>query len=483
MANDDVLDLGVDTQVIKYFDGLVEKASSSSSGQMNMSGYVSTFDKDLGNEIILPSAFEKYLHRYKNNPLYCYNHDKSIPIGKVNKMTITDRGLYFDSIELAPIPIVKDVLWPLVKGEFLRQQSIGAIPLDGYSRHGVYYHTLLYPVEGSLVSVAMNPEAELDAVKSLGFGSTMFKSVDTLVKAYSLGVVTEDDRRKLFGFSGGQIFEHNTEEAVDMTTDELIETPAFKPDFSDVKAVQLTETQKSMYDPDGVVVSKPTRINKNFDTINALTHAGEKLVNGSKVFMFEIADPTAKGFKYNFEKSILSLARILGIKGSAVYDIVEKTALVERICDAIAITGNEVSIPTYKGVPVNQVDWASAEDAKYSDIEWRTEDKVLVDKALLAIDLNNVENLIKSYAVDGTPEEIKTLVKSFYASVCIYGSVFDKEDADALTAIFDTIFAEADAESDGMPMMNSMDESKITDEAKENLKSAIREMNKKKKKC
>jgi HK97 family phage prohead protease len=346
MATPDELVVAANAEAVKYFDGLIEKAQKGNSGQMIMSGYASTLDRDLANEVILPSAFEKFLPRYQNNPIYCYNHDKSIPIGKVNKMTITDKGLYFDEIELAPIPIVKDVLWPLVKGEFIKQQSIGAIPIDGYWRGNTYYHTLLYTVEGSLVSVAMNPEADLDAVKHLGFGNTMFKSVDTLVKAYSLGMVTEDDRRKVFGFSDGEIFEHNTEETTDMAT-EIIETPNFKPDFSDVKAVQLTETQKGMYDLEGTVVSKPTRINKNFETINALTHAGEKIVNGSKVFMFEIADPTAKGFKYNFEKSIVSLARILGIKGSAVYNSVEKSALIDRICDVVIQSGHEESVPLY----------------------------------------------------------------------------------------------------------------------------------------
>lgn len=433
-----------DQQSIRYFDGLLEKAiNKKKSGQMIMSGYVSTSDKDLSNEVILPSAFEKYLYRYKNNPIYCYNHDKSIPIGKVNQMSLTDKGLYFDEIEFAPIPIVKEVLWPLVDGEFLKQQSIGAIPLDGYWKNGAYYHTLLYTVEGSLVSVAMNPEADYDAVKSLGFGNTMFKSIDTLVKAYSLGLVDDNDRRKLFGFSEGKIFEHNTEER-DMTTSETIETPAFTPDFSDVKAVQLTETQKGMYDPDGTVVSKPTRINKNFETINALTHAGEKMVNGSKVFMFEIADPTAKGFKFNFEKSIVSLARILGIKGSAVYDSVEKAALVDRICDAIIQSGREESVPLYKGVPVNQVDWITTTDVKYADVEWLADDKVLVDKTLLSIDLTNVENLLKSYGDAGVPDDIKLIVKSFYASVSIYGLIWNEEDAKKLDEVFSVVFAKED---------------------------------------
>jgi len=183
---------------IHYAVGKIAEPKQNAKG-MVFSGWLSTPDVDLSNEVIDVAAFPPYIDWYKRNPLYCYNHDISMPVGKVMDVQIVNSGeksgLYLNDITLSKIAPVEEYLWPLIQDGVLTQQSIGFYSLRGKQIGDVYHHTLVYVLEGSLVPVACNPQAVIDNIKCLTKGAILdpsFKTLETvedLMDAYQKGVL------------------------------------------------------------------------------------------------------------------------------------------------------------------------------------------------------------------------------------------------------------------------------------------------------
>jgi HK97 family phage prohead protease len=425
------------TKQFTLMDGEME-IKESPSGDMRMSGYVSTSGADLVNDIVIPEAFDKYLYRYKNNPVYCYNHDHDRPIGKVVNVSRDSRGLYLDDITLTAIPLVKEVIWPLVKDGVLKQQSIGFISLDGEYKNNYYYHKQVYLLESSLVTVACNPEANIDRVKTIP-GFENYKNMNDLIRAYDAGKFKLPSEISKSFYMGDNPLADGKDTLGDNQLTTHTQNSTVTPDFTGVKAIHLTDEQKALHDPEGTPISKPNKFHKRYDEIASLIHAAKRITGDKESYMFEIGVPTEKGFKVNFEKTAIAACRIMGAKGVADYTPNEKAGIIDRIHQAYQLVGKQM--PTYEGVPLNDLRLDVLMDVKFADVEWKNGEKDILAVSLFDEDLTRVENTLKSYTEkkSALPEAVEQRLKQFYAYISVYGSVRTEEDAklagDMLTLI------------------------------------------------
>lgn len=400
----------------KYLFGDLEVKTAPD--KMQMSGYVSVKTADLVNDIVDPSAFEKYLHRYKNNPVYCWNHDRSEPIGYVEDVQITDKGLYLNNITLIDTPIVRDKIWPLVKGGALRQQSIGFLPVAGKVEGNFYRHTEVYLLECSLVTVACNPDATLDVVK--GFEGV--ESLDDLIKAYNKGniILPSEVRKDFFMYTGN----NNSEGA------STVKTPSssqLTPDFSDIKVIELGAEQKALYDPEGepetVALSK---IRKNYDACCQVIHLAKSALRDS--YMFQVGVLTKSGgFKYDWDHVALSMGSLLGAKGAAHFIKEEKLALLEKLFCVYESLGK--SLPTYEGVSLKDITEDVLATIKYKDVTFNEDEDAIVRKNIFDVNVQNLIDTLKFYG-DNRPDFVEEKLKELYSNVSFGIYAFDPDTAD-----------------------------------------------------
>ena len=86
-------------------------------------GYASTKDKDRQEDIVDPAAFvESIGGDFKNNPIVLFQHKADLPIGKIVKMYVDDKGLFVEAI------IFDQKIGDLVTNGVLKAFSIGYIP-------------------------------------------------------------------------------------------------------------------------------------------------------------------------------------------------------------------------------------------------------------------------------------------------------------------------------------------------------------------
>lgn len=132
-------------------------------------GYGSVFgNKDLGGDIVIPGAFKKSLAVHKKSgglpPMFWMHQPDQVP-GKWLEMSEDAKGLYVRG-ELADTQLGNE-MHTLLKMKAVRGQSIGYRPVETeYNKDG---ERLLKEVdlwEVSIVSLAMNPLAQVEAVKS-----------------------------------------------------------------------------------------------------------------------------------------------------------------------------------------------------------------------------------------------------------------------------------------------------------------------------
>jgi len=123
---------------------------------------------DLGGDVVLPGAFKKTLAKHKKDgalPQMFWMHQMDKVPGMWLKMDEDERGLYVKG-ELAPTPL-GDEMHALLSMKAVRGLSIGYVTEDyDYSNSG---DRLLKEVdlwEVSIVSLAMNPLAQVESAKS-----------------------------------------------------------------------------------------------------------------------------------------------------------------------------------------------------------------------------------------------------------------------------------------------------------------------------
>ena len=142
------------------------KADDVDSDKRVISGYASTYDLDQGGDIIVRGAFQKTLETGASRVKVLWQHDSKTPIGRPNRMTEDENGLYVESY------IAKtrqgDEALELAREGIIDSMSIGYMVNDSeYKDDGIRLIKELTLMEYSLVTWPMNESAVITGVKSL----------------------------------------------------------------------------------------------------------------------------------------------------------------------------------------------------------------------------------------------------------------------------------------------------------------------------
>ena len=406
------------------FSGVITEKSAASSNKMVMSGFVSTTATDLVGDVILPDAFDKHIRKYQERPIYLYQHDKKVPIGRVSKVHTNytkngKTGLYLEDIVLSDIPVVRDVIWKLVQDEVLTQQSVGMYSIDGgfNANKGVFEHSEVYLYESSLVSVAANPDALIDII---GKGMPNLPlTMEELVKAYDSGKITPAFSISTYVPDSGQSI---------MTPP----TSNTNPDFAGLTVLKHNE---DLYDTEkSPTTAFPNRIQKNYAVVCDAIHACKSATRNS--YMFQMAVPTEKGFKYDWELTATSMARVLGANGGAHYNVEEKAAVVGRIAEAYAFLEKE--LPQIDGVPVDKVDAVALHESEFKSVVFTENEPAVYQLSLFEKDVQRVSDTVKSFKKSGeVPTKAVECLKWLMASIEIDIEAYPdtQEDVDLIASI------------------------------------------------
>lgn len=148
--------------------------------QWLVEGYASTYDRDLGDDVIVPGAFAKSLTN--GRPVrFLYQHDHRQVLGKALELKEDERGLY-GRFAISKTALGGDVR-TLLKDGCLDSFSIGYIPKEAETdkKEGVRRLKEVELLEVSVVSMPMNPAALVTAVKELD-GSAIAQAVADYVR-------------------------------------------------------------------------------------------------------------------------------------------------------------------------------------------------------------------------------------------------------------------------------------------------------------
>ena len=142
------------------------KADDVDSDKRVISGYASTYDLDQGGDLIVRGAFQKTLETGASRVKVLWQHDSKTPIGRPNRMTEDENGLYVESY------IAKtrqgDEALELAREGIIDSMSIGYMVNDSeYKDDGIRLIKELTLMEYSLVTWPMNESAVITGVKSL----------------------------------------------------------------------------------------------------------------------------------------------------------------------------------------------------------------------------------------------------------------------------------------------------------------------------
>jgi HK97 family phage prohead protease len=130
------------------------------------SGYASTFGNiDQGGDVVLHGAFRDSLER-RPQPKLLWQHDVAEPVGRVLQLKEDDRGLH-GHFKLSRTTRGHDA-YQLLKDGAIDSMSIGYVPEDQeFDEAGIRRLKSVSLLEISIVSIPMNEEALITAVKSV----------------------------------------------------------------------------------------------------------------------------------------------------------------------------------------------------------------------------------------------------------------------------------------------------------------------------
>lgn len=133
-----------------------------------VAGYASTWDRDLGGDVVQPGAFAGHLASGAK-VRFLYAHDPAQVLGRPLELREDERGL-FGRFRISQTRVGQDVHRLLVDGA-LDSFSIGFIPrdFDRDEKAGVRTLKAVELVECSVVAMPMNPAATVTAVKHLDY--------------------------------------------------------------------------------------------------------------------------------------------------------------------------------------------------------------------------------------------------------------------------------------------------------------------------
>lgn len=136
--------------------------------ERTFTGYASTFDLDLGGDIIERGAFAETLGNKPNKVKILWQHDIRSPIGRPTVMREDEVGLYVEG-RISKTTLGNDAMQLLMDG-VIDSMSIGFMIPEGAQEtrdDGIRYIKQVDLMEFSLVTLPMNQAAVITAVKSL----------------------------------------------------------------------------------------------------------------------------------------------------------------------------------------------------------------------------------------------------------------------------------------------------------------------------
>jgi HK97 family phage prohead protease len=167
----------MEEKVIKQFSAKIEK-SLNQDGQFEddkffyVKSYISTYDIDLGKDIVSKGAFTNSIaERTKNGKVIpaLWQHDMFSPVGHAINITEDEKGIMVESRLPKAHWRVKEEIIPLMENGTLQEMSIGfSVKRQEYDKETnirIIKEGNLF--EYSFVTLAMNPEATIESFKSL----------------------------------------------------------------------------------------------------------------------------------------------------------------------------------------------------------------------------------------------------------------------------------------------------------------------------
>lgn len=153
---------------VRSFDNFeIKGVSKDESGNgVKIAGYANTVTKDRMNDIIVPSAWQKGVANYRNNPILLWQHNSSWPIGRVTDIQIDNKGLYVEAFVSEAAEKQFNIL-TLIKDGILKAFSVGFRVKD--KKHLDAETTTITDVELleiSIVSVPANQDSLFSLKKS-----------------------------------------------------------------------------------------------------------------------------------------------------------------------------------------------------------------------------------------------------------------------------------------------------------------------------
>ncbi len=418
------------------------KSLAENSDAMEISGWISTDQVDLSQEIVEPQAAKKFLSEYKKAGRLWYNHSPNQVLGKVHEIDITEKGIHVGRAKLAETPFNKDYIWPLIKEGALSEFSIQFKSMQGKWVQKVYHHQEIYLIEASIVSVACNPGAVIDGFKSLVPSSEWYNAnLTDLFALESAGkLLMPSEIRSQFAIDG---FRDNNSMKLDITNSEPL-----TPDFGDI---EILESDFKSYDPTGEALALPKKEQKNYVEVCDNIFLAKSAGRGA--YMFRVGIPTEKGYKFDWEATALSTGNVLGARGGAYFGPEQKEKALEQLAYVYTHLGKKA--PTYKGIGLSNLDPEFLPTLKFADVEFHEGERELIEEKIQLDSLNAVVNRLKSFEGDVQKEKLEEVVKYLGASFDInfYASVDDADEAkfiSDLLALYAAYQAADAAEGDGM---------------------------------
>lgn len=395
------------------------KALDGSDDKMELSGWLSTGDTDLADEIVEPMSAKKYLKEYEKAGRLWFNHDSNLVLGRVHSMHLEEQGMHIDMARLSQTPFNKEFIWPHIKEGALSEFSIQFQSRKGKFIDKIYHHQEIYIIESSIVSVACNPSAVIDGFKSL-ITLDDWKANDSIEK---LAALYESGRLKLpsevrtaFAVDGFR----DTEEVSDKTNMNaklgIDNGEPLVPDFADIKVIALSVEQKSLLDPTGEAKALPKKEQKNYTELCDCLYLAKSESRDS--YMFRIGVPTDEGFKYDWDSVALSMCNILGARGPAHFVPEEKVKAINTLCAVYKLLKKE--LPEWKGVSLKDVDETLVEGIKFNEVEFKSGEKEALEKTIFEKSLEAASNYLKSLNEDDLALARKSVYGSFNVCFSVY---------------------------------------------------------------
>lgn len=405
--------------------GEIKALDAKSDDKLEISGWMSTDGVDLSKEVVEAKSFEEYLGVYKQAGRMWHNHDSNQVIGKAHEMSLESNGLRLDKGILSATEFNKNYLMPLIRDGAVSEMSIQFKSMKGTYINRVYHHQKVYLIETSVVSVACNPEAVINNVKSLVPAEFWGRlrdtekalTLDDLMELDKLGLLKMPKDVKQTFYMGEGIGDNNKLElpmSDNMNKKDV--TEGYTPDFSDYKVISKVDIP---HDEVGKILPLPQKVQKNYDELCAKIFLVKSDFRNS--YMYRIASLTENGVKYDFDQVALSTAYVFGVRGGALFDKDQKTEIIKELISIYEKLGK--TLPTYKGIPINEVEESEcANSIKYSDLEFHNGENKIVYDTLVKTNTEAIKNYLD--ASENKLQSAREVAKYVYGSMDFRVSIY-----------------------------------------------------------